>query len=430
MSRRCRIVVYSILAGIGMLAAALLVKLLFFSGLFVPTLELIGASSMAINMNETYHDPGAKSVFRFMDNSSHIIVENKVNTQKLGTYQVIYRLDNADKQIVRNVVVTDNKSPDLRLKGEASMKLFIGERYEEPGYLAYDNYDGDISDQVKTKTNVDFNQTGTYFITYQVKDSHGNEASARRMLQILENPLNTKLAYHHDMFDNTAFEWWFNKSKNHERVTAAESEAWLAPYDAYYQGKDEKVIYLSFDEGGNDITYIKQIANVLNQYGVKATFFLTRNYLRDEAAFVKELVESGHVIGNHSWHHYDLTTLANAESVDAFVEELTQEEKTYLEVVGEPMKKLFRFPRGATSERALKMVHDLGYKTFFWSHAYYDYGSDVSKEEALSTMLEHYHNGAIYLLHPSNRGNYEAIGEFVREMQKKGYRFDTLDHIG
>lgn len=94
------------------------------------------------------------------------------------------------------------------------------------------------------------------------------------------------------------------------------------------------------------------------------------------------------------------------------------------------MKKLFRFPRGATSERALKMVHDLGYKTFFWSHAYYDYGSDVSKEEALSTMLEHYHNGAIYLLHPSNRGNYEAIGEFVREMQKKGYRFDTLDHIG
>lgn len=71
-----------------------------------------------------------------------------------------------------------------------------------------------------------------------------------------------------------------NKSKNHERVTAAESEAWLAPYDAYYQGKDEKVIYLSFDEGGNDFTYIKQIANVLNQYGVKATFFLTRNYLR------------------------------------------------------------------------------------------------------------------------------------------------------
>ena len=117
MSRRCRIVVYSILAGIGMLAAALLVKLLFFSGLFVPTLELVGASSMEINMNETYHDPGAKSVFRFMDNSSHIIVENKVNTQKLGTYQVIYRLDNADKQIVRNVIVTDNKSPDLRLKG-------------------------------------------------------------------------------------------------------------------------------------------------------------------------------------------------------------------------------------------------------------------------------------------------------------------------
>ncbi len=76
------------------------------------------------------------------------------------------------------------------------------------------------------------------------------------------------------------------------------------------------------------------------------------------------------------------------------------------------------------------MVCDLGYRTYFWSHGYYDYGSDVSEEEALKTMMDHYHNGAIYLLHPSNKGNWEALDDFIREMKRLGYRFDTVDHIG
>ena len=133
MSRRCRIIVYSILIGIAAGVLALVIKLLFFSGLFVPTLELIGAEHIEINMNETYQDPGAKSTYRFMDNRAHIIVENQVDTQKLGTYQVIYRLDNADKKVIRQVTVSDTKAPDLRLKGEEEMTLFIGEDFTDPG---------------------------------------------------------------------------------------------------------------------------------------------------------------------------------------------------------------------------------------------------------------------------------------------------------
>lgn len=429
MSTRCRIVVYSIAALILTGIGALLIHFLFFSGIFIPTLELVGSDHLQVNMNETYQDPGARSVYRFMDNSEHLHVESTVDTSRLGTYQVIYTLDNADKQVIRTVEVIDGKAPDLRLKGDAQLKLFIGDQYEEPGYTAYDNCDGDITDMVKSDSRVNFNQAGTYEIVYTVQDSHGNEASCTRSVQILENPLNVRLAYDHDMFDNTAFEWWFNKSADHARNTAAKDADWLKTYGAYYIGPDEKVIYLTFDEGGNDITYIKQIADVLNENEVKATFFLTRNYIRDEADFVRDLVNHGHVIGNHSWHHYDMTTLANAAQADAFVEELTQEEKTYMEVIGEPMPKIFRFPRGGTSERALKMICDLGYRTYFWSHAYYDYGSDVSAQEALQTMMDHYHNGAIYLLHPSNKGNWLALDDFIREMKRLGYRFDTVDHI-
>ena len=203
----------------------------------------------------------------------------------------------------------------------------------------------------------------------------------------------------------------------------------LSKYNTCYLGPDEKVIYLTFDEGGNDITYIKEIADVLNKHNVKATFFLTRNYIKNEADFIRDLVKHGHVIGNHTWHHYDMTTLANSSKVDDFVKEITETSKTYMEVVGEPMKKIFRFPKGGASERTMKMVSDLGYKSFNWSHAYYDFASDVSKEEALKTLIDHYHNGAIYLLHPSNKGNYEAMDEFLTQMEKLGYRFDTVDHI-
>ena len=73
------------------------------------------------------------------------------------------------------------------------------------------------------------------------------------------------------------------------------------------------------------------------------------------------------------------------------------------------------------------MISDIGRSS--GSHAYYDYGSDVSKEEALDTMLAHYHNGAIYLLHPTNKGNYLALDDFIKEMKRLGYRFDTVDHI-
>ncbi|EFP60318.1 putative delta-lactam-biosynthetic de-N-acetylase [Erysipelotrichaceae bacterium 3_1_53] len=286
-----------------------------------------------------------------------------------------------------------------------------------------------MSKKVKCTGSVNMKKQGTYTLTYTVKDNSGNAASVQRSVQVCADPTATKLYYDHDSYDNTMEEWWFNKSKDHQRTTGAKDEKLLKKYDAYYQGPKEKVIYLTFDEGGNDITYIKQIADVLKKNNVQATYFLTRNYIKTEADFIRQLVKDGNVIGNHSWHHYDMTTLANAASIDTFVAEITETEKTYMEVTGQPMKKVFRFPKGGSSERAMKLVKDLGYSNYFWSHAYYDYASDVSGTEALKTMMDHYHEGAIYLLHPSNKGNYEAMDTFIKNMKELGYSFKTVDTI-
>ena len=145
--------------------------------------------------------------------------------------------------------------------------------------------------------------------------------------------------------------------------------------------------------------------------------------------FMNELVRNGHEIGNHTRNHYDMTLLANEENCHKFVEEIMITHKTIYEVTNVIPPMIFRFPKGDFSIRSMAMVHDLGFRTYFWSHAYNDYGSDVLKEEAYNNLVTHLHNGAIYLLHPANKGNYEAMEDFVLEAKKQGYSFGLVSEI-
>lgn len=429
MSKRCRFILYSII-GIGVLCLILLLAgFVYYTGLIIPYIGLQGKKELTMEVNTKFIDPGIRACYKFHDFSDKVIKSTNLDTNKIGIYHIKYSLPDIKKEVKRTVHIVDTKEPKIVLDGNKVSRIFLNNKYEEEGFSAIDNYDGNVTNKVEIINNVNINKTGKYKIQYNVKDSSGNSCTAERKIEVCEDPTNVKLYYNYNQYDNHPEEWWFEKSKNHERTNGAIKEDILKKYHAYYQGENKKVLYLTFDEGGNDITYIKQIANILDKYQIKATFFLTRNYIKNEAEFINKLVANGHIIGNHTWHHYDMTTLANEISVDQFTKELTETEKTYMEVVGQPMTKVFRFPKGGASERAIKMVSDLGYSTFFWSHAYYDYANDVTKDEALRSMLNYYHPGAIYLLHPSNKGNYEAMEDFIQEMIKKGYHFDTVNHI-
>lgn len=429
MSKRCKHVIYLVVGIVVLLVVVILIKVIFFSGVFTPMMKLNGEKTMEVEVQDTFVDPGVKTRYHLSDFDEEVEVKQNVNTKKLGDYYVSYRAKAYDKTLTRKVRVVDHVAPTITLKGNQKQRVFMNGAYEEAGYEAKDNYDGDLRAKVRIKSKVNMKKVGTYDIAYLVRDSSGNETKKIRKVQVCEDPTSVRLHYDYDAYDNTMEEWWFRKSKNHERTTGAKEEALLLKYDTYFQGPDEKVLYLTFDEGGNDITYIKEIADVLKDNDVVATYFLTRNYIKSNPEFMNALVKDGNVIGNHTWHHYDMTTLANASGVDRFVKEISETEKTYMEVTGKEMIKVFRFPKGGSSERAMKMVSDLGYRTYNWSHAYYDYASDVSGTEALQTLMDHYHNGAIYLLHPSNKGNYEAMDSFIKEMKRQGYRFETVDKI-
>ena len=104
-------------------------------------------------------------------------------------------------------------------------------------------------------------------------------------------------------------------------------------------------------------------------------------------------------------------------------------QKTIYEVTKVMPPFIFRFPKGEFSLRSMAIVHDLGYSSYFWSHAYNDYSGNVSKEEAYNNLIGHIHNGAIYLLHPSNSGNYEALNDFILEAKRLGYTFELVSNI-
>ena len=206
------------------------------------------------------------------------------------------------------------------------------------------------------------------------------------------------------------------------------STAQLEKYDAVYLGNtNEKVLYLTFDAGyENGCT--EKILDVLKKHDVPAAFFLVGNYLEKNGDLVRRMVEEGHIVGNHTMHHPDMSKLTDK---DAFSKELTQLEALFREITGKELPKYYRPPQGIYSEENLKMAKELGYKTIFWSLAYADWNNDAqpTKEAAFSKLLPRVHNGAVVLLHSTSKTNAEILDELLTEWKEMGYTFKSIDAL-
>ena len=202
----------------------------------------------------------------------------------------------------------------------------------------------------------------------------------------------------------------------------------LQQYDAAYIGNpEEKVLYLTFDAGYENGCTAK-ILDVLKKQEVSAAFFLVGNYIEKNADLVRRMTQEGHIVGNHTLHHYDMSKLSDKE---AFSKELTGLEDLYRDVTGQELPKYYRPPQGVYSEENLAMAKELGYKTVFWSLAYVDWNNDAqpSREEAFAKLLPRTHNGAVVLLHSTSATNGEILEELLTKWKEEGYRFGTLEEL-
>ncbi len=202
----------------------------------------------------------------------------------------------------------------------------------------------------------------------------------------------------------------------------------LEKYDAAYVGDTaQKVIYLTFDAGyENGCT--EKILDVLEKHDVPAAFFLVGNYIEKNADLVRRMVEDGHIVGNHTMHHYDMSKLSDKE---AFAKELTDLEELFKETTGKELPKYYRPPQGIYSKENLEMAQELGYQTVFWSLAYVDWNNDAqpTAEQAFSKLLPRTHNGAVVLLHSTSTTNAEILDELLTTWKQQGYTFGSIDQL-
>ena len=202
----------------------------------------------------------------------------------------------------------------------------------------------------------------------------------------------------------------------------------LARYNSVYLGDTtQKVIYLTFDAGyENGCT--GKILDVLKKHNAPAAFFLVGNYLKTEPDLVRRMVSEGHIVGNHTMSHPDMSRIGDEA---AFRKELEGVEALYREITGQEMLKFYRPPQGVYSAKNLELASKLGYQTVFWSLAYVDWNqnSQPTKEQAFSKLLPRTHNGAVVLLHSTSQTNAAILDELLTEWEKQGYRFASIEEL-
>jgi proteasome assembly chaperone (PAC2) family protein len=149
----------------------------------VPIITLIGASSIDLNVGDTYNEQGATATDNIDgDITANIVISGVVNTNSAGTYFVNYNVSdaagNVANQVTRTVnVIADTTPPVIVLVGNATINLIVGDTYNEQGATATDNLDGNLTSSIVIAGNVNTNAAGAYSVTYNVSDTAGNAAT-------------------------------------------------------------------------------------------------------------------------------------------------------------------------------------------------------------------------------------------------------------
>ena len=348
-----------------------------------PELKLLGKKEINLSLNEKYIDPGYKIV---PNNKKYkVVIDNNIDENKTGSYEVKYSLQVKNKIInkVRKVNVIDNISPEITLKGSDNIKLYESSDYEEPGFIAFDNYDGDITKNVIVQNDIK-EEIGDYKITYIVEDSSGNKTMVTRNVKILD------------------------KKKN------------------------IGTIYLTFDDGPSNNT--SKILDILKQEDIKATFFLV-NFNSSYNPVVKRIYDEGHSIGIHSYtHNYKLIY----SSVSAYFDDLNKMNDKIKTITGSDTK-LLRFPGGSSNTISsfnkgimttlVKEVTNAGYHYFDWNVDSSDAWSARNSNDVYNNVINNLKKGTnIVLMHDlsSNEKTVNVLEKIIKNAKEKGYIFANI----
>lgn len=227
---------------------------------------------------------------------------------------------------------------------------------------------------------------------------------------------------------NSPIHWGFKKGRDGQPAEAGtQLDTLIADYGSFYKGDTKKKdIYLTFDNGYEN-GYTDEILDVLKKEKVPATFFVTGHYLESASDLVKRMVKEGHIIGNHSYYHPDLTRVDD----ERLRRELNRVRDETAELTGQKDMTYLRPPRGVFSERTLEIAKQEGFTHVFWSLAFIDWYVDQQRgwEYSYENIMGQIHPGAILLLHTVSKDNADALEKVIKDLKKQGYKFKSLDDL-
>ena len=191
-------------------------------------------------------------------------------------------------------------------------------------------------------------------------------------------------------------------------------------------------IALTLDDGPNE-PYTSQVLNILEQYRIKATFFIIGENARRHPETCRRIVAAGNVVGNHSYHHRKSLCLRRGKTVAHDIEMAHQ---AIYECTGlEPT--LFRPPHGFRSPWLMRTVRNLGYTVVTWDNMTSDWNSEKSGEEIIQAILRRAKPGGVIVLHDGRdtRFSYDrdhmlqALPFVIETLLERGFEFVTIPEL-
>lgn len=363
----------------------------------VPVITLKGGTDTKANIGEDYKDPGYTATDDVDgDISKSVTVEGKVDGHTKGNYTLTYRVTDSSGntcEITRKVEVKDIKAPTISLKGDKNGSVKLGETYSDPGFTASDNIDGDVTAKVSVSGSVDTSKVGTYTITYSVTDTSGNTATVKRSIFV---------------FDKQAVSNAVNPGN--------------------------KVVYLTFDDGPSQ--YTATLLDVLDKYGVKATFFVTNQYPAYRN-MIGETYRRGHTIALHTYSHkyQDLY-----RSEDAYYADLQKIQDIVVSQTGVAAT-IVRFPGGTSNTISRKynsgimtrLSQNLAYHGYLycdWNVSSGDAGGTTTTNGVVKNVISGIkkHNISIVLQHDTTSFSVNAVEQIIQWGLANGYTFLPMDN--
>lgn len=206
---------------------------------------------------------------------------------------------------------------------------------------------------------------------------------------------------------------------------AKDTLALLDKYGAIYRRHtDQNVVYFTFDCGYEN-GWTEPILDVLKEKNVPGMFFLVGHYVDTADTVIRRMIDEGHLLGNHTNNHPDLTTV----DAQTFIKELTDlEDKVKAKFPDAPPMRYMRPPEGACNEWSLAMAKKMDYTTVLWSWGHHDWVENDQPDpaSALEKAKQGLHPGAVYLFHCVGSTNPAILGDLIDYIRAEGYEIHPL----